>query len=221
MDRRRRTLPHKIEFCIDDGAYDLDLYWYDTRLQTHQITSADGVEFSGYDQNIIEFDGLRILPKSVGKTNVRVTYDGCSVEFKVYVRESGFPFNKIDPAISAFRPVQENMVVYKDEAYGARHRQQIRGYVIFEDETMGGGLQRQNLPASGLSRDGACGNLRDGARGCGYFYSPCDRKGIIMPKKAGSTTVTVTITGGHSFTVNVTVLDEPQEGAEGQIDFTL
>jgi hypothetical protein len=42
-----------------------------------------------------------------------------------------------------------------------------------------------------------------------------------MPKKAGSTTVTVTITGGHSFTVNVTVLDEPQEGAEGQIDFTL
>ena len=48
-----------------------------------------------------------------------------------------------------------------------------------------------------------------------------DRKGVIMPKKAGSTTVTVTITGGHSFTVNVTVLDEPQEGTEGQIDFTL
>ena len=86
---------------------------------------------------------------------------------------------------------------------------------------MGGGLQRQNLPASGLSRDGACGNLRDGVRVADTSILRVDRKGIIMPKKAGSTTVTVTITGGHSFTVNVTVLDEPQEGAEGQIDFTL
>ena len=215
------TLPHKIEFCIDDGAYDLDLYWYDTRLQTHQITSADGVEFSGYDQNIIEFDGLRILPKSVGKTNVTVTYDGCSVEFKVYVRESGFPINKIDPAISTFRPVQENMVVYKDEAYGARHRQQIRGYVIFEDETWGEAYNDRTsqhpdypamVPAETYEMEFEVADTS---------ILRVDRKGIIMPKKAGSTTVTVTITGGHSFTVNVTVLDEPQEGAEGQIDFTL
>lgn len=215
------TLPHKIEFCIDDGAYDLDLYWYDTRLQTHQITSADGVEFSGYDQNIIEFDGLRIVAKSVGKTNVTVTYDGCSVEFKVYVRESGFQINKIDPAISTFRPVQENMVVYKDEAYGARHRQQIRGYVIFEDETWGEAYNDRTsqhpdypamVPAETYEMEFEVADTS---------ILRVDRKGIILPKKAGSTTVTVTITGGHSFTVNVTVLDEPQEGAEGQIDFTL
>jgi len=207
------TLPHKIEFPIDDGSYELELYWYDTRLQTHKITDASGVKFSGYDKNIIEFDGLKIKAKAVGKTNVTVAYDGCSVEFKVYVRESGFPIAKNNPDITAFRPVQENMTVYKNAAYGAKHKPQIRGYVVFEDETWGEAYNDKTSAHPDYPAMVPAESYEMTFEAADTSILRVDKKGIITPKKEGSTTVTVTITGGHSFTVTVTVLADPPAGS--------
>lgn len=203
------TLPHKIEFNIDDGTYDLDLYWYDTRLQTHQIKDAKKIKFSGYDKDIISFDGLTIKAKSVGETNVTVEYDGCTVVFKVYVRETGFKIDVKNPKIESFRPVQENITVYKNAAYGAKHRTQIRGYVIFEDKTWGEAYNDTTAahpdypPKVPAERYSMTFEVADKS------IIQVDKKGIITAKKAGNTTVTVTITGGLQFTVNVTVLDDP------------
>ena len=208
------TLPHKIEFHIDDDLYDLELYWYDTRLQTHRITDASGVKFSGYDENIISFDGLKIKAKSVGKTNVTVTYDGCSVDFKVYVREAGFPIGKNNPDIVSFRPVQENITVYKNVAYGAKHRAQIRGYVIFEDETWGEAYNDKTSSHPNYPAMVPAETYEMEFEVADNSIVRVDKKGIIMPRGEGSTTVTVTIKGGHSFTVNVTVLADPPESAD-------
>lgn len=204
------TLPHVIEFFIDQKTYDLPLFWYDTCLKTHQITSAKGVKFSNYDKSIISFDGLTIKAKKVGKTNVTVTYDGCSVEFKVYVRDSAFPKDKQNPEIISFKPVQEEITVYKGKAFGGHHKKQIRGFVIFENETWGEAYNDSNklhpdYPAKipmekyKLNYEVADSNI-----------VKVSSTGVLTPKKVGTTTVTVKL-GKLSFDVTVNVVEVPDD----------
>lgn len=138
----------------------------------------------------------------------------CSVDFKVYVRETGFPIGKNNPDIVSFRPVQENITVYKNVAYGAKHRAQIRGYVIFEDETWGEAYNDKTSSHPNYPAMVPAETYEMEFEVADNSIVRVDKKGIIMPRGEGSTTVTVTIKGGHSFTVNVTVLADPPESAD-------
>lgn len=204
------TNPHVIEFSISDKQAKIPLYWYDTCLRAHEIKSSKGVEFSNYDESIISISGLTIKAKKTGKTNVTVTYDGCSVEFKVYVRGSDFPIDNKNPEIVSFKTVQEEITVYKGKAFGAYHKKQIRGFVIFEDETWGEAYNDKtgdhpNYPAMipaekyKMTFESADKNI-----------VRVTEKGILTPKNEGSTTVTVKM-GDFSFTVKVNVVDVPDD----------
>lgn len=57
----------------------------DTRLELQKVR--EDVDFSDYDENIIEIKGKRIYPKSVGKTYVTAEWEGHSVVFQVVVTE--------------------------------------------------------------------------------------------------------------------------------------
>ena len=199
-----------IEFFIDEKQKDVPLFWYDTCLKPHSITSADGVKFSNYDKNIISFDGLKVKAKKVGKTSVTVSYDGCSVEFKVYVRDSSFPKDKMNPEISVFKPVQEEITIYKGKAFGAYHKKQVRGYVVFETENWGEAYNDK-------SKDHPTYPAKIPAEKYLMKFESADENivrvndvGILTPRNVGSTTVTVKL-NDLSFTVKVNVVDVPDD----------
>lgn len=204
------TLPHKIEFNIEN-QYDLKTYWYDTCLKTHEIKDASKVRFYDYDESIISFDGFKITGKKVGKTNVTLEYDGCTVVFKVYVRETGFKIAQKKPAIASVRPVQENMTVYKGTYNGAKHKLQIRGYVIFEDETWGEAYNDSTNAHSNYPAMVPIEDYKMTFEVADTNIIKVSKNGIISARNVGSTTVTVKFDDGHQFTVNVTVVDAPSK----------
>lgn len=205
------TLPQKVEFKISDGTYELPAYWYDTRLQSHKITDASKVKFTDYDTSIIEFDGLTIKAKAVGKTNVTIHYEGLQVVFKVYVREADFEIGMDTPEIVSFTPVEEKITLYRNKTYGAKHRIQIRGFVVFEDETWGEAYNDRTAdhpnypPKVPKEKYEVTYEVADDS------IVRVDGTGVLSARSVGSTTVTVSITGGHHFTVEVTVLAGGEE----------
>ncbi len=204
------TNPHKVEIHLDYNPYNLELNWYDTMLQAHAITDAQNVKFSGYDTNIIAFDGLQILPQSVGKTNVTAEYKGCRIDFKVYIRDNDFEIDQPTPEIASFEPVWDEITVYKDAEDGIVHQKQIRGFVTFANETWGEAyndstLEHVNSPAMVPSE---IYNMTFEVQDPSVIE--VNEKGVITAKSVGETSVTVTITGGKRFTVHVTVLEQPE-----------
>ena len=199
-----------VEFFIDEKEKKIPLFWYDTCLKFHAITSPDGVVFTNYDKDIISFDGLTVKAKKVGKTSVTVHYDGCAVEFKVYVRDSSFPKDKMNPEITTFKPVQEEITIYKGKAFGAYHKKQVRGYVIFENEMWGEAYNDK-------SKDHPTYPAKIPAEKYKMTFESADEnivrvndKGILTPRNAGTTTVTVKL-NDLSFTVKVNVQDVPKD----------
>ncbi len=201
------TMPHKVEFNISDGTYELPARWYDTRLKAHPITDASKVEFSDYDTDVISFNGLTIQAKAVGETNVTIKYEGVQTIFKVYVREEGFQIDMENPAIVSFRPVEEKMTIYRKNVYGARHRKQVRGFVIFEDKTWGEAYNDTLHPGYEIMVPIEQYEMTFESED--ESIVKVSNKGVLTPKGLGTTNVKVTITGGLSFTVEVTVEEEP------------
>jgi hypothetical protein len=206
------TLPHVIEFYIDTIQRDVPLYWYDTCLKTHPITSSEGVVFSNYDKDIIEFKGLTVVAKKPGKTTVTVTYKGCSAEFKVYIRESGFPINKKDPEIISFKPVEDEITIYKGIAFGANHKKQIRGYIIFEDESWGEAYNDANNEHPNYPAMIPAEKYKMTFESADKNIVRVNNNGVLTAKSAGTTTVTAKL-GSHTFTVTVHVVEVPSGSA--------
>lgn len=203
------TLPHVIEFNIDTIQRDVPLYWYDTCLKTHPITSSKGVVFSNYDKEIIEFKGLTVVAKKPGKTNVTATYDGCSVVFKVYVRDSGFIINKKNPEIVSFKPVEDEITIYKGIAFGGLHKKQIRGYVIFEDESWGEAYNDTNKEHPNYPAMIPAEKYKMTFESADTNIVKVSNNGILSAISAGTTTVTAQL-GSHTFTVTVHVIEVPR-----------
>ena len=206
------TLPHVIEFYIDTIQRDVPLYWYDTCLKTHPITSSEGVVFSNYDKDIIEFKGLTVVAKKPGKTTVTVTYKGCSAEFKVYIRESGFPINKKDPEIISFKPVEDEITIYKGIAFGANHKKQIRGYIIFEDESWGEAYNDANNEHPNYPAMIPAEKYKMTFESADKNIVRVNNNGVLTAKSAGTTTVNAKL-GSHTFTVTVHVVEVPSGSA--------
>ncbi len=198
------VLPHKIEANIGSGSVTIDARWYDTTIAPHEITDASKVTFDNYDENIVSFDGLKMNLKNVGKTSVTMHYEGLQITFKVYVRPDDFVIGAENPAIASVRPVNENMTVYLKDG-GRRHSLQIRGYVVFEDETWGEAYNDYTRSHPDYPANVPAENYLMSFEVEDSSIIRVSRAGIITPKKTGSTKVTVTFEDGHSFTVNVTV----------------
>lgn len=201
------TVPQKIEVNLKEGTYKVPAKWYDTMLRSHDIKDAENVKFTDYDKELIDFEGLTMKIKKVGKTNVTMKYKGREITFKVYVRPDDFVIGLENPKIVSFTPVYEDITVYK-RSYGFRHGVQIRGFVVFEDETWGEAYNDstkehpQYPPKVPKEKYEMTFEVADTS------IITVNSRGIINPKNVGTTTVKVTITGGLSFTVNVTVEDQ-------------
>lgn len=201
------TLPQKIEVHLKDGTYKVPAKWYDTYLRSHDIKDGDKVKFTDYDKEIVDFDGLTMTMKKVGKTNVTMHYEGRQITFKVYVRPDDFQIGMENPEIVSFTPVEEHITVYKKD-YGVRHKKQIRGFVVFEDETWGEAYNDSTKAHPDYPPKVPREKYEMKFEVADTSVITVNNRGIITAKNVGTTTVKVTITGGHSFTVTVTVEEE-------------
>lgn len=144
--------------------------------------------FSNYDTEIVEICGTKVIGKKPGYTYVDATLGDLSCQFLIYVREKDNPFDDNDRTLISFTPMQKNYTVSMEQ----KEKKQIRGTVRYR-----GGYWYE----TGEQEHGVSFTVSDPA------VIAMDEKGIIHPKKTGSTVVTVTC-GNISFDVNVTVISE-------------
>ena len=144
---------------------------------------------------------LSITPVSVGLTLVTVNYADFSYTFKVTVHEKGYSTDDGKGEIESFRAVNDNITV----ALGDWRNTQIRGFVTFKNGDWGEayndyGSSRENYPPM-VDADvyHMTFDVEDGS------ILSVDDSGIITPLAAGTTTVVITMTGGFTDTVTVTV----------------
>ncbi len=200
------VLPQIVQVRLGDGTYKIPAYWYDTNLGRHEITDPSKVTFDGYDTNVISIDGLTATLKAVGKTEVTIHYEGLSQTFKFYVRPDDFTIGANNPDVATFRPVNDDITVYLKDG-GRKHKVQIRGFVIFTDETWGEAYndKTKSHPDHPAMVDSGIEKYLMTFEVENTDVCTVNKTGIINPKSVGTTNVKVTIGGGQSFTVKVTV----------------
>lgn len=187
-------------------------YWYDSRLKRHDIEDFSKVTFSEYDESIVKIEGNSITALKEGTTYAKMMYgDDLYTYITITVYDELFAYDASKSSIVEFKPIQEEYVVYKKATNGGLHRLQIRGYVVFNNGEWGEAYNDRtkdhpNYPA-----------MVDGEKFKMTFESEDEsivkisNEGIINPRSLGTTNVKVTITGGLSFTVKVTVLETIEE----------
>ena len=186
-----KSNPDVYEFAVDHGKFVAKIYWYDVYRSSHQIIDPTGLVLSGYDENIVTFNGYIGEIKGIGETTVTVEYNGCKTTFKVVVTEEGI--TGTGENIVSFTPVSENYTI--DMSGQMTYRPQIRAKIVFDN----GEFDELFVEAS--QKDGSFPVTYTG-----YDESviSVNEYGVVTAKKAGSTKVTVTL-GEFSFEVSVTV----------------
>ena len=178
----------------------IKLCWLDKALERHDLIGG-AVSFSSYDESVITIKNRRITPVSIGSTLVTVHYADLSYTFKVTVHEKGYSTDDGKGEIESFRAVNDNITV----ALGDWRSTQIRGFVTFKNGDWGEayndyGSSRENYPPM-VDADvyHMTFDVEDGS------ILSVDDSGIITPLAAGTTTVVITMTGGFTDTVTITV----------------
>lgn len=176
------------------------LFWLDKALEKHVLISG-AVSFCDYDENVIKIKNQRITPVCIGSTLVTVNYADFSYTFKVTVQEKGYSSNDGKGEIESFRAVNNSITVSLDDW----RQTQIRGFVTFKNGDWGEayndyGSSRENYPPM-IDADvyHMTFDVEDGS------VISVDDSGIVTPLSAGTTTVRITMTGGFTDTVTVTV----------------
>lgn len=187
---------------------DLECKWYDTLLGGHAVEDLSLISFSEYDEAIVKIEGTKITALKEGRTHAKMMYgDNLYTYITIQIYNPSFDFEAPATEIVEFKPVQDSYVVYKKRVNGGLHKLQIRGFVVFNNGSWGEAYNdntkdHPNYPA-----------MVDGETFTMTFTVEDEsivrvtKKGIITPRAVGTTNVTVTITGGLSFTVPVTVYE--------------
>ena len=187
---------------------DLECKWYDTLLGGHLVEDLSLISFSEYDESIVKIEGAKITALKEGRTYAKMMYgDDLYTYITIQVYNPSFDFEAPATEIVEFRPVQDSYVVYKKRVNGGLHKIQIRGFVVFNNGSWGEAYNDRTKDHADYPAmvDGDTFNMTFTVEDDSIIR--VTNEGIIMPRKVGTTNVTVTITGGLSFTVSVTVYD--------------
>ncbi len=186
------NLPHHFNLNVGATA-DIGVYKINSRYRRQQVTDSTLVTFDIDNEDIISIDGFTITAKTVGKTNVTATYDGCSITFPVTVY--GNEIDISNPEITEFKAIHDTYTIGAGEHYP----HQIRAYIncngikwgeAFNDTDSRAVFHRDDYPITYTVADPSV--LR------------VDENGMAYGHKAGETTVTLTM-GEFSYTVKIIV----------------
>ena len=186
-----------VEIQKDESFGTVSFVWLDPMLGSHVLSNVKKCKYSGYDTSLISVKGNRIYPTGkTGETRVIVRYGRFENEFKVYVRENYSEFHGAQPrTVVEFTPVIAEYTLSLSD----RHRQQIRGLVRFSDHSWGEAYNEGNMIS--VHNFPVTYEVSDPA------IISVNQRGLIYPLSPGTAVVNVTIAGGMSFEVKVTVTE--------------
>lgn len=191
------TDPHY--YIVNEGAgFEVKPYKFDDKMGRYAVTDTENISFSDYDGSVVSFDGMKAKGLKAGRTIVTMSYkDEFYVTFTVDVREEGIDVSS--DSVYSWTPWSEVINISRSNTL---HCYMLKGIA----ETYGGIIgEAFNDPLDKAIFDPA----RYPVTYSGYDPSviAVDSMGIITPLSQGSTPVTVTICGTHSFTMTVKVSD--------------
>ena len=125
----------------------------------------------------------------------------------IQVYNPSFDFEAPATEIVEFKPVQDNIIIHKTKFKGALHRAQIRGFVVFNNGDWGEAYNDTTGAHPDYPAMVPAEQYKMTYKSNDTSIVRVTNKGVLSPVSVGTTTVTVTITGGLSFDVTVTVVE--------------
>ncbi|MBE7067187.1 MAG: hypothetical protein E7385_06515 [Ruminococcaceae bacterium] len=175
-------------------------------MKLKELEDIKNVKITGYDSSIISVKGLEITAISPGTTHLLIQYKDFYTTVTVNVYDDVL-YEISNTIIESFTPINENITIELNPSDGFTHIKQIRGYVVFRNHSWG---EAFNRPASEFPNKSSPKVPREKFEMTFEVADPeivsVDSRGRVFPKALGTTKVTVTITGGLSFTVTVNVI---------------
>lgn len=202
-----RTDKDVYTYTLSKKSFTLTVTGYDTYFEGKQLNKyLTKSTYYDYDPNVITIEEGKVTIVGVGETSVTIEYEGVKSSFWVKITDDGETTGREK---NEFVPVHENYTIY----YGERgiYHPQIRGRILWKNGTfIELYVDQKNVDQQTTYR----------LTYTGYDESiiSVDDLGVITVHKVGETDVTVTWGGltstsdPLSFTVHVTVSDDPQTG---------
>lgn len=197
---------------LSQGSFDIEIYWFDTNYREELITDSSKICFCEYDKSIIDFDGLKCIPKQYGDTYVTAIYDGVRHVFKVSILPDDALIYLPEPEIVKFSsaliyPCTGPIVVNKDgsveiELDNKRDRLQIRSFGVFNDRNWMELFNNQGLNARFWTQIHYRFDIA--YRSSDESVLKVDTRGMVEALGRGTAIVTVTC-GSLSYDVKITV----------------
>lgn len=181
------SIPHEFEYNLSHGPFNIPMFWQDTMFEKHEIKDASKLKFYGYDKNIIKIEGLKCTPLKVGETIITAEYDGRMVMIPVAIRDNSIDIGEVNPSITSLEPMKKTYTVSRKD----KECLQIRAMAVYENLSWNE-IYRKN---SGVTYE-----VEDSS------IAKVNSDGLIMGRKAGTTSVTVKA-GSKSFTVSIVVTE--------------
>ncbi|MBE7057207.1 MAG: hypothetical protein E7388_07215 [Ruminococcaceae bacterium] len=187
------TTSHYYKTNVGKKGITISLFWYDRDYQVTKIKDLSEVTFSGYDENIITFDGWKAIPKNAGTTMVTVEYKGLINQFKYTVFPEGTDTKSWNVEIEEFKATSPDYVISLTQ----KETVQLRSLAILENGNL---CELYNTKNSPLPNEKISFQVED--------TSVCTigDNCIIKPKSLGETTITVKCRD-LSYQVKVTVIE--------------
>ncbi len=186
-------------YTVDKGSFLMQMYVYDTYFDRKQFdrSAADELEYVVYDESVVTIDGLRVTVVGVGTTPVMVRYAGCEYLFHITITEEPVNTGNKNEAIR-IEPVRESYTLYLGER--TIFRPQLRPRVFFGDGSFTEYYVDNNQLGTPVTYTGYDESIIS-----------VSETGIVIPKKTGTTTVTMTCCG-LTTTTTITITDKLEDG---------
>lgn len=193
--------PRVIDVDISDRYADIPVYGYSRYRYIIDINENE-LSYSDYDEDIIEISKGRIIPKSPGISNVRVSYDDKYTTFKVVVHDKDYVYRKYPEVLSISSLNTERTWYMEDE--GVQHEVQIRSYMVFEDGRVSEGYNDRSSdhPSYPVRADGSVYHFE--YESANEDILTISDTGDVHLHRPGKTNITVRL-GELSYEIEVTV----------------
>lgn len=185
-------------YPLSKGDFPIQLFTYDTYFEKKSLPrNTEGIEFFVYDESVITLKpgSYRATIVGVGTTGVEVRYAGCVYLFYVTITEEPINTGSATTPVK-LEPVMDTYTVYIGER--SIHRPQLRARMWWADGSFTEYyVDKSDTTITYSDYDEAIISLND--------------RGVITPRKVGTTTVTLSY-AGQTCRIKVVVSGDPADG---------
>lgn len=176
---------------VNSSPFKLNSYAFDNTYKKNIIKDMNNMQFSDYDENVIKIDGGTVTVVGEGTTYVTIKYNGFTSKSKIVVSPAGATEKMPHPKIVKAIPTAAE---YNVSLNGLQEAFQTRMLAYFENGTFSELYNRAGV------------NYKVEVNVADPSVCTVGNDCIIIPKKVGTTTATVSCEG-TSYQININVTE--------------